>query len=168
LGMKKIFLCAIVSFTLMVTGCGSDNDDDPTPIPAQPGTIIDTTKVTLRSNTNVVNLNNTAQVKFSEEYAATNPEISLQKTQSPESKLIFDDSKSILEIQDGSDYEVEIISSKKLTDEFDITLNVPDSLIAKLNDDNAIGIYVEVPEDEDQQGIYLPIQSSFNSSSKTE
>src|SRR5690606_21729507 len=27
--------------------------------------------------------------------------------------------------------------------------------------------YVEVPEDEDQQGIYLPIQSSFNSSSKT-
>ena len=164
--MKYSILSVLVG-SLLLAGCGGGSDkkntQSDTPTPVQPQPDANTAVLTLGSNNNIVSLSNVAQATFSTEDAKNNPVITIQKAQDKDLVEPFNWAKQVLDIENGSDYELTLTSSKPLGSTVDMELSVPAELIHALNDQNALAAYIvtTVDEDDSEQG-FVPVISTYN------
>ncbi|WP_336938275.1 M23 family metallopeptidase [Acinetobacter modestus] len=163
----KYSLLSILVGSLLLAGCGGGDDQKNPPNdtlkPVQPQPDANTAVITLGSNNNVVSLNNVAQATFSTEDAKNNPVISIQKAQDKDLVEPFNWAKQVLDIENGSDYEVTLTSSKPLGSTVDMELAVPAELVHALNDQNALAAYIVVNgDDDDSEQDFFPITSTYN------
>lgn len=165
--MKKIIFSTMIAFALVLSGCGDDDSDSDgddggvivdNPTPTQPNE--NSIRLAMNANNRSLTLPNIAKVEVSPEYAATRPIITIEKTKSAVSDELFKSSMDVLGLQEAVDYEVLVTSDKPLNAEFDLVLNIPDSLMSKVDDDSYPLIYYEVPDDEFGRGMYMTIDGA--------
>jgi murein DD-endopeptidase MepM/ murein hydrolase activator NlpD len=71
-----------------------------------------------------------------------------------------------LEILSGSDYEIVINTTVLPAEGTGVKVNVPYSLVSSLMAGQAMAVYYEVPEDEDQPAAYRPLASNYDSATR--
>ncbi len=177
----KYSLLSILVTSLFLSACGTIDKNNvlsgiPEPVQSQSEAnntvlnerkitelILDSTVLTLDSNNNVVSLSNVAQATFSPQDAKNNPVIIIKKVKDENLVESYNWAKQVLNIENGSDYEVTLSSSKLLSSTVDMWLSVPIELLRSLNDKNALAAYVVNAQHDDlvHQG-FEPIISTYN------
>ena len=104
--------------------------------------ILDSTVLTLDSNNNVASLSNVVRATFSPQDAKNNPVITIKKVKDEYLVEAYNSAKEAYNMENSSDYEVTLSSSKPLSSTVDMELSVPIELLRSLNDKNALEVYV--------------------------
>lgn len=162
----KYSLLSILVASLFLSACGTDDENktpNNIPKPDQPQSDANTKVLTLGSNNNVASLSNVVQATFSLQDAKNNPVITIRKAKDKNLVEPFNWAKTVLDIENGSDYEVTLSSSKPLSSTVDMELSVPIELSRSLNDQNALAAYIVTTiDDDDSQLAFFPITSTYN------
>lgn len=162
----KYSLLSILIASLFLSACGTDDENktpNNIPKPDQPQSDANTKVLTLGSNNNVASLSNVVQATFSPQDAKNNPVITIRKAKDKNLVEPFNWAKTVLDIENGSDYEVTLSSSKPLSSPVDMELSVPIELSRSLNDQNALAAYIVTTiDDDDSQKAFFPITSTYN------
>lgn len=161
----KYSLLSILIASLFLSACGADDENktpNNIPKPDQPQSDANTKVLTLGSNNNVASLSNVVQATFSPQDAKNNPVITIRKAKDKDLVEPFNWAKTVLDIENGSDYEVTLSSSKPLSSTVDMELSVPIELSRSLNDQNALAAYIVTTIDDDSQQAFFPITSTYN------
>lgn len=164
--VMKYSLLSILIASLFLSACGTDDENNipnNIPKPEQPQSDANTTVLTLGSNNNIASLSNVVQATFSPQDAKNNPVITIRKAKDKDLVEPFNWAKNVLDIENGSDYEVTLSSSKPLSSPVDMELSVPIELFRSLNDQNALAAYIVTTiDDDDSQQAFVPITSTYN------
>lgn len=164
---------------VILSACGGGDGGIPTPPGPNPGPILipddDPTKVETGASTSAtvstasrsLTLANIGTIELSEADAATGPAVTLTKTQDPQSAETFTNIQQDLDIQSGSDYELTVSVTSVPASDITVEMNVPAALTAALTDRNALAVYIEMPEDDDQPATYIPVESTYDEATKT-
>lgn len=161
----KYSLLSILIASLFLSACGTDDENktpNNIPKPDQPQSDANTKVLTLGSNNNVASLSNVVQATFSPQDAKNNPVITIRKAKDKNLVEPFNWAKTVLDIENGSDYEVTLSSSKPLSSPVDMELSVPIELSRSLNDQNALAAYIVTTIDDGSQLAFVPITSTYN------
>lgn len=162
----KYSLLSILIASLFLSACGTDDENkapNNIPKPDQPQSDANTKVLTLGSNNNVASLSNVVQATFSPQDAQNNPVITIRKAKDKNLVEPFNWAKTVLDIENGSDYEVTLSSSKPISSPVDMELSVPIELFRSLNDQNALAAYIVTTiDDDDSQQAFVPITSTYN------
>jgi murein DD-endopeptidase MepM/ murein hydrolase activator NlpD len=167
--VMKYSIMSVFLASLYLVGCGdSDNDGGKTaPVPTEPKSNENTSVTTLGSNVNVASLSNVAEATFSNEDASSNPIITIKKSKDNSLIEAFNLAKEELDIENGSDYEVTLTSSKPINSNVELEFNVPIELAREENDQNAVVAYIVIDGDEDEPiPNFFPLSSTYISSTQ--
>lgn len=115
----------------------------------------------------IVTLTGVGKVTFSQGDAALNPIVTVKKSQDADTSRVLADVQAELEVNTASGYEILITTTVAPDAGVLVEAMVSDSLAAKVSKGNALGLYYQVPGDDDQPSGFIPVASTYDKSTKS-